>query len=476
MKKEKSVTSSKKVSKNAVIKAILVITVLLAGIGFAMAAWDDTKSTGDTLTASEWNAMVNNQKSRINSVTLVVAASDSSSQSKAAANYVCDGTDDQVEINNAISALPSYGGTVRLMEGTYRISGAINAVSNLVLEGCGWENTKLLMRYSDSAIDLLGYDNITIRDIEIDGDNRAYVSGTNNEIIDGTGNEDVTIEHIYIHDCGTAYGIELWNAKRLRILNSKFTRIGNTADSDPISIQESEDVTISGNYVYDNVYEYRAGAIEVQDGSGKIIITNNHVSKSQGGLSLTVHNAGEHNTEFIVADNIIEVYNVDLETNTGHIYPYGISMQGISDTPATRYIITGNIINANVDNHNAVANVGISVKYANGAVISSNIINNIATNQENGNYGIYIGDNVANTTISSNLCMNCYYAGIKLEGSNIEDIIITDNRCGGSEIGIDIVNGDYLIIRQNNCRGNSVDGVNVTTGQNSNGIEGDNLE
>jgi len=460
------------------LKAILVIAILCAGIGFAMAAWDDTKNTGDTLTAAEWNDMVNDQKNRTSSVTFVVAASDSSPQSKAAANYVCDGTDDQVEINNAINALPSYGGTVRLMEGTYRISGAINAVSNLVLEGCGWENTKLLMRYDDSAIDLLGYDNITIRDIEIDGDNRAYISGRKNEIIDGTGNEDVTIERIYIHDCGTAYGIELWNAKRLRILNSKFTRIGNTADSDPISVQDSEDVTISGNFVYDSVYEYRAGAIEVQDGSGKIIITNNHINKSQSGLALTSHEENLQNAEYIIANNIIEVYNVDEETDLSHIYPTGIIIAEGGAPGVTKYIVTGNTISANVDTHDGIfSSSGIHVyNNAKGIVITSNIIDNAAKNQEQGNYGIEIDGTVSDVIISSNLIKNCYYDAINVDSADAENIIITDNRCSGSDYGIHIEQGDYIIIHQNICRGNSIDGVNVTAGQNPNGLEGDNLE
>ncbi|RLC39843.1 MAG: hypothetical protein DRH33_01795, partial [Candidatus Nealsonbacteria bacterium] len=53
--------------------------------------------------------------------TIIVAASDSTSTSRA--DYVCDGTDDQVEINNAINSLPpGIGGTVLLLEGTYYIS------------------------------------------------------------------------------------------------------------------------------------------------------------------------------------------------------------------------------------------------------------------------------------------------------------------------------------------------------------------
>jgi len=48
-----------------------------------------------------------------------VAASDSSAADKAAANYVCDGTDDEVTIKAAMTSLLPLGGKVYLYSGTY---------------------------------------------------------------------------------------------------------------------------------------------------------------------------------------------------------------------------------------------------------------------------------------------------------------------------------------------------------------------
>lgn len=53
------------------------------------------------------------------SATLVIAASDSSAKSKAQADYVCDGTNDEVEIQAAITALPAMGGSILFLEGNY---------------------------------------------------------------------------------------------------------------------------------------------------------------------------------------------------------------------------------------------------------------------------------------------------------------------------------------------------------------------
>src|SRR5690606_37350417 len=49
--------------------------------------------------------------------TYIVAASDSVNKDKA--DYVADGTNDEVEIQAALDALPSTGGLVYLLEGTY---------------------------------------------------------------------------------------------------------------------------------------------------------------------------------------------------------------------------------------------------------------------------------------------------------------------------------------------------------------------
>src|SRR5690606_17909579 len=41
-------------------------------------------------------------------------------------DYLCDGTNDQVEINNAITALPVTGGEIVILDGTYNITATIN--------------------------------------------------------------------------------------------------------------------------------------------------------------------------------------------------------------------------------------------------------------------------------------------------------------------------------------------------------------
>lgn len=64
--------------------------------------------------------------------TVYVAASNSPSQDKEIADFVCDGTNDEVEINAAIAALDK-GGTVQLLDGDYYID-AFTKANNTAIE------------------------------------------------------------------------------------------------------------------------------------------------------------------------------------------------------------------------------------------------------------------------------------------------------------------------------------------------------
>lgn len=66
-------------------------------------------------------------------------------------DYLCDGTDDQVEINAAIQALPSGGGEIVILDGTYNISATIDiSIDNVTLNGNG-SNTVLVRQWDASS-------------------------------------------------------------------------------------------------------------------------------------------------------------------------------------------------------------------------------------------------------------------------------------------------------------------------------------
>lgn len=85
--------------------------------------------------------------------TQVVAPNDASDLIKSQADYVCDGTADDVQIQAALDALPSGGGRVVLSAGVFTIAASITLASYDSLEGQGAYAT--ILRTTTSSIDVI---------------------------------------------------------------------------------------------------------------------------------------------------------------------------------------------------------------------------------------------------------------------------------------------------------------------------------
>jgi hypothetical protein len=99
-----------------------------------------------------------------------VAASDASKKARDLATYRCNGTADDVEIQAAIDALPSGGGTVVLSEGTFTTSSTINLSSYDALQGQGRRVTiiKRAAGFTDTLLDGVGTDRTTDTILDVD--------------------------------------------------------------------------------------------------------------------------------------------------------------------------------------------------------------------------------------------------------------------------------------------------------------------
>ena len=84
---------------------------------------------------------LNNGTTTHTAAILHVASANSSDTIKAQADYICDGIDDQIEIQAAIDASPANDGKVRLSEGTFTIFttsvDSIEITEGLSIEGTG---------------------------------------------------------------------------------------------------------------------------------------------------------------------------------------------------------------------------------------------------------------------------------------------------------------------------------------------------
>ncbi len=113
----------------------------------------------------------------------VVVGTTQSGHTLADCDYLCDGTADQVKINTAIAALPTDGGEIIILDGTYNITARINLnKSNVTISGNG--NSTILKRMYDSGsaegvITLTSANYCKIKDLQIDGNKATYDSSNN---------------------------------------------------------------------------------------------------------------------------------------------------------------------------------------------------------------------------------------------------------------------------------------------------------
>lgn len=213
------------------------------------------KAPGDKGLSSEWNAdhVVDDLSKPKNNVTLIVAAQDSMDPTRA--DYVCDGIDDDVQIQEAINALPAGGGSVVLLEGNYNLTALVYTEDFVQIRGQGY-STVLHTIGNHRVISVATDDGVIVQDLRIIGsgaghaaNDGVYISGSNNP----------TVHNVRCESCG-GNGIEVTGA--------------------------SDDVTLTENYAISN----QGHGIYAHGTSHDIIFSNNH-AKENGGCGMWIYNS-----------------------------------------------------------------------------------------------------------------------------------------------------------------------------------------
>jgi hypothetical protein len=182
-----------------------------------------TKTSGDKGYAADWNAEhdVTDPNTAKRAATLIVAASDSEDQDRA--DYVCDGTADAVQVQQAHDDLPAAGGRILLLEGNYEFHTAAGGAyvtitkDNVWIQGQGnGTNIKWTCNAvtTPTAFFANPAENLTLSDfqIEVDGAGDSWLflaaNGSHNfelRNIFGTGNK------IWIETADTCNYMRLFN-------------------------------------------------------------------------------------------------------------------------------------------------------------------------------------------------------------------------------------------------------------------------
>ena len=156
-------------------------------------------------------------------VVVYVGSAELSDEQKLSCDYVCDGVDDQIEINQAISSLPDSGGEIHLSRGIFNVSNTIYIRKRIKLVGEGKGitldrnnvnngGTTLLteltggcviqIEQSDTLSDIKG---ITLSDFQIVGAGINVENNYSNGINVTTYTDCVTLERLAI--CHCFYGL-----------------------------------------------------------------------------------------------------------------------------------------------------------------------------------------------------------------------------------------------------------------------------
>jgi len=303
------------------------------------------------------NLSLNRALSRGRSATLIVAASNANARSKRGADYVCDGTADEVEINAAIMALGSVGGKVLLTEGTFNLNTAINiTTSNVVLSGMGHNTLLKITGVGVNGIYIHNETNpdaviqsIIIEKLKIDG-NKANQSGTSHGIYIYTGVQYCFFDKLWITNCKTD-GINILGGSGNLLMCSCNTITQckiNNCDHDLIHIESSHMTTISncptldtaGN---DGIYmggdsasnSFRVTDVRITNISGKGVslynTSNGHMNKvnvASAAICMQLVASGNNSFSQCYFENpntqgVYLVTHSDFNVFSGCMFPFG---------------------------------------------------------------------------------------------------------------------------------------------------------
>jgi len=299
---------------------------------------------------------------------VVVTASDASQFGRYSAVYQCDGTDDQVQINQAIASLPATGGQVVLSDGTFNIASSIlieNDNVTLVGAGAGQRSgatqigigtrllavsgiTTAIVKVQRVADDRPVY-GVLLRDFTVDG---ALLGSAVDGILFRANR--AHIDHVHVHKA-TGSGVRVhgnvsWDTYDTTL---SYVHVGDCSDSGIFLDDNGTDVHVANCLLYNNNY-----GIRLQGSSAQVTAchlydsTTNNVFFDGGGsrtkiVGCKIEGAGQHGINIDSTNggySDIQIIGNGLSSNgdsANNTYDH-IIIQGPSGNGVARTQIVGN--------------------------------------------------------------------------------------------------------------------------------------
>lgn len=343
--------------------------------------------------------------SRHRPVTYVIAANNSKTSEKECADYVCDGTADEVEINTAL-ALMTNGGVLILLPGTFYLAGDITiSYPYTTIEGSCRVGTSISA--GGYSIRNNGNDYVVLSDFTFSSNSGTtqmiYFTNTDNCIISNIviNNTTTNKDSIFFETSASNNLIENCNITNSSVSPSAAIYFPTTGSNNKIINN-----TVDGNSILNKSC--------IVCGTDNSIITHNYCFDSlSGGIS----NTADYN---IITENIIKnigndgIYNTGMYCNISNNVLDDINNYSIENTGLQTNIIGNNITSNSLSSGSR--NINNTANYV-------TILNNNCRNAED--YGIYnsgtdcnIDDNLVNTVVSNSGIYNSG-ADCNIQNNNI---------------------------------------------------------
>lgn len=359
----------------------------------------------------------------VRTAAFVVAASDASDGMKSQADWICTGVADDVDIQEAIDALPAGGGKVVLSAGTFNLTAPVTAVGGLTLAGQGYA-TQLKVTTGIILVSADTVDNIVVRDMRLTGNNTTTTQqGVTLESVN-----DGRLEGLHVEDMGYD-GIQLLTGCNRIIVTNNW--VDNCGD-DGINVgggttPATGDIIVTNNHVWGCT----ASGIHCSWGSADMTISNNVVGTCGGnGIDLELESDGAKRatvTGNVVTDISYHGICVDGTAAITDVIILGNMLEDINnngirvDADSDRFLIAFNVLkNCQV--------WGIVVTQDNDADRQINITGNIIDGEiSSGNAGIYVSKS-SKAQIVFNSIMNIHVDASAIKEANCSGALIMGNR------------------------------------------------
>lgn len=281
--------------------------------------------------------------------TMFVAAANATAKSQALADYVCDGTDDHVEINAAINAAiagsDTYGGRVLLSEGEFSTSDTITVGPGITLAGFN------VATYIDTTSTVIAVDvdsDAVVENLSLAGWNAANSVG----VRFGTSTSG-PIRRSMVRGCAIAgyrFGVYAEDVSDLRILDNRFEGM-DAWGVDILYGNSSGGAIVRGNVFRGSFHGVTTGA----GGIDHLVIADNVFALMTGKIAVTVSGC----VDATVAGNVVSdevtakssstaAVNVTLSSTGTTVSGNAINKQNgvavVVDSSSSDVVIVGNAI------------------------------------------------------------------------------------------------------------------------------------